>query len=90
VTFVRTDQWVAGWHGVATHVALREALRRFLAAYGQAQSVDFAHWFGTSRQTSEALVASLRDELEEVELGGAPRLAAAHARRAIANSGLPS
>ena len=34
VTFVRPDQWVAGWREVDAHEALREACRRFVGTYG--------------------------------------------------------
>ncbi|MFL5966270.1 MAG: winged helix DNA-binding domain-containing protein [Gaiellaceae bacterium] len=46
VTFARPDQWVKGWREVDERAALREAVRRFLFAYGPARPADFRAWFG--------------------------------------------
>lgn len=46
ITLARPDQWVAGWREVDPEPALREACRRFLAAYGPARPVAFQQWFG--------------------------------------------
>ena len=71
VTFVRPDQWVAGWSEPDGAEALREACRRFLLAYGPARPSDFLEWFGAGRLTAadgRALFESL--ELEDVEVEG--------------------
>lgn len=51
--------------------ALREALRRYLAAYGPARRQDFATWLGISPATAKALFEAAADELEPVEVEGA-------------------
>jgi hypothetical protein len=45
-TLVRPDKWIGKWKRVKREDALREALRRFLHAYGPARPGDFREWFG--------------------------------------------
>jgi hypothetical protein len=46
VTYVRPDQWLAGWRDVALEEAAPELLRRYLSSYGPASRADFARWVG--------------------------------------------
>ena len=71
VTFVRPDQWLgSNGEDVDEATALREVLRRYLAAYGPATSRDFAQWFGMQPSAALALTRELAYELEEVEVEG--------------------
>jgi hypothetical protein len=73
VTFVRPDQWIAGWQPVDEGEALREACRRFLRTYGPARPVDFSEWFGPGAlkvSAARALFDSLGAELEAVDADG--------------------
>jgi hypothetical protein len=73
VTFVRPDQWIAGWRPVDESEALREACRRFLHTYGPARPVDFSEWFGPGAvkvSAARALFDSLGPEVEVVDVDG--------------------
>ena len=73
VTFVRPDQWIAGWQPVDENEALREACRRFLHTYGPARPVDFSEWFGPGAlkvSAARALFDSLGSEVEAVDVEG--------------------
>jgi hypothetical protein len=48
VRFTRTDRWLPGWQSAETVAAVREVVRRYLAAYGPATREEFARWFGTT------------------------------------------
>lgn len=67
VTFVRADEWLGGRPGVVdAGAARREALRRFLHAYGPAKATDFAAWSGFGRDAARDLFAEA--DLEEVRV----------------------
>ncbi len=70
VTFVRPDQWVAGWHGVDGGAALAEVFGRFAAAYGPVSPRNFASWFRMKPEAALELARSLGDQLEEVDVEG--------------------
>jgi hypothetical protein len=70
VTYVRLAQWVGKLASVDGQTALREVCRRYLAAYGPATHVEFARWFATRPQAALALLESMGDELEEVDVDG--------------------
>jgi Winged helix DNA-binding domain len=70
VTFVRPDQWLAGWRPVDARQALAEVFRRFLAAYGPAGPGDFAPWFRMQPAAAAELARSLGDRVEEVDVEG--------------------
>ncbi len=90
VTFVRADQWVAGWPAVPidSDAANAEIVRRFLAAYGPASEPEIAAWLGVAPADARPYVEALRPELEAVEIEGDPRprwrLAAVAAVAAVA------
>jgi hypothetical protein len=72
VTFVRPDQWLAGrpQGEVDAGEALREVLRRYLAAHGPARAADFARWLAMDERLAVELVRGLGGELEEVDVEG--------------------
>jgi winged helix DNA-binding protein len=70
VTFVRPSQWLGGWAPVEGSAALREVLRRYLAAYGPATHNEFARWFGMRPGAANALTRQMAGELEEVDVEG--------------------
>jgi hypothetical protein len=63
-TFVRCDRWVPGWRVLPADDALREALHRYLQAYGPVRRDEFEHWL--ARKVPEDLF----DGLEEVDVEG--------------------
>jgi hypothetical protein len=70
VRFVRPDQWLPAWEPMASDRAIREVVRRYLAAYGPATREEFARWFGiTSPALAERLLIGLGDEVAPVALG---------------------
>jgi DNA glycosylase AlkZ-like len=71
VTFVRPDRWLKGWNVLDGQEAIREVLRRYLAAYGPATRGEFATWWGMQPAPAGRVIASMPEgELEEVEVGG--------------------
>jgi hypothetical protein len=73
VRFARPDQWLRGWEPVETDRAVREVVRRYLAAYGPATREEFARWFGTpSPAQAGALIGRLGEEVARVEVEGTP------------------
>ncbi|HEX4527691.1 MAG TPA: winged helix DNA-binding domain-containing protein [Gaiellaceae bacterium] len=73
VTFVRPDQWIAGWQEPTQEQALVEVCRRFLRTYGPARPADFREWFSSRAfkpADARALFDSLGDEVEEIDVEG--------------------
>lgn len=77
VSFVRADQWTAGWHEVNPEQALLEVLRRYAAAYGPITPNDFARWFWLKPADVQRLIEQLDGKLVRVEIEGSPAWAAA-------------
>jgi len=69
-TFVRADQWIAGWRHVDPEPGLREALLRFAAAYGPITANDFAKWFWITPAQAQALIDTNADALMRVSVAG--------------------
>jgi uncharacterized protein YcaQ len=69
-TFVRVDQWLPKLGPVPEHEARKILLRRYLAAYGPATPTDFSRWTSFSKEETEAVWESLREELIEVSVEG--------------------
>lgn len=87
VTFVRPDQWVGTWREHDPGAALMAVCRRYFAAYGPATHQDFARWFALKPDEAQGLMASLGDDLEEVEVDGRRAWALATERKASRASG---
>ena len=68
VTFVRADEWIAGWSDVDVDGSRREVLRRYLRAHGPAKPDDFRRWSGFDRDVARDLFDDLADELEQVRV----------------------
>jgi Winged helix DNA-binding domain len=92
VTFVRPDQWLGERKEWEPREALTELLRRYLGAFGPATHRDFAVWLAGSHlkaKEARALLDSLADELEEVEVEGRSAwLLAGERRRPAAPQGV--
>ena len=71
-TFVRVDQWLPKQPAVGVDEARAELLRRFLAAFGPAGAHDFAKWSGLKTSDARLVAESLRDEIVQVSVDGAP------------------
>jgi hypothetical protein len=70
VTFVSPRKWLPRWHDVDPEIAIVEAARRYLRAYGPATKEDFARWWGAWPGVGKAAWAGLAPDLVEVSLEG--------------------
>lgn len=70
VTFVSPRAWLGTWRDVDPEVAIVEAARRYLRAYGPASRTDFARWWGAWPGVGRAAWSGLEDELVEVAVDG--------------------
>ncbi|HEY7200950.1 MAG TPA: crosslink repair DNA glycosylase YcaQ family protein, partial [Candidatus Dormibacteraeota bacterium] len=70
VTFARPDQWIGRWEEVDGRRALVEVFRRWLGAYGPANTRDFAQWFNTDQGLADDLARSLGKDVSEVDVDG--------------------
>jgi hypothetical protein len=70
VTFVSPRDWLGRQQKVDAGTALREVVRRYLAAYGPATSLQLAQWLATGAAVARDALASLGTELEEVDVEG--------------------
>ncbi len=70
VTFTRPDQWLGKWDEPTSEGAMKTLVQRFFTTYGPATRQDFGHWWGVPPPTARKLVASIADDLEEVEFDG--------------------
>jgi len=84
VTFVRPDQWLGRWEDFDTDDALTLVFRRFLAAYAPASREEVARWWGVRPPEAGRVLTLMRDELAQVEVGGAKRWVLASDLRAMA------
>ena len=70
VTFVRPDRWLDAWSMPEPEEAWREIVRRYLGAYGPADRVEFARWWGMQPAPAGRILQASGDELEEVGVEG--------------------
>jgi hypothetical protein len=81
-TYVLLDGWTNVGQPLSPDAAQATLAHRFLAAYGPATPADLAAWSGLPMTQVHPAWQSLRDELIEVEVAGAPAwMLAAHAGR---------
>ena len=79
-TYVLLDDWIGVGRAFPREAALTELARRYLAAYAPATPTDLATWSGLPSAEMRAALASVADELLEVEVAGRPAwLPKAHA-----------
>jgi hypothetical protein len=69
VTFVRPDRWLRRTLRADPDTAGRDLVRRFLGAYGPANTVDFGLWLENPSK-AKALLRASADELTEVDVDG--------------------
>jgi hypothetical protein len=70
VTFVRPDVWIGSWHEADPQVALVDAARRYLRAYGPSTKEDFVRWWGNWPGVGVAAWKGLEPELATVSVEG--------------------
>lgn len=70
VTFVRPQQWLAGWREMDPDAALTEVARRYLRAYGPATKKDFSSWWGHWPGVGNAGWSGVANELAPVSVEG--------------------
>ncbi len=75
--FAHREYWLPDlhWDPPPAAVANAEIARRYLRAYGPATVQDLAYWRGAPAGDTRAWIASLGDEVVEVEAAGRPMLA---------------
>lgn len=88
VTFVRPDRWLRRTLHADPDEAGRTFVRRFLAAYGPANAVDFGRWIEDPAR-AKALLRASADELAEVEVEGRRALALEGDLQVLASSRRP-
>jgi hypothetical protein len=72
--FVRTDQWLGAFPAdtpEATDLARREAVRRYLRAYGPSSAKAYAEWTQTSEGQARRAFEAVADETIAVSVEGA-------------------
>jgi winged helix DNA-binding protein len=72
VTYTSPRRWLPGFRPDEGDAALRTLLERYLHAYGPATPQHFARWLGIPPRRAVELFDELADELDYVELDGAP------------------
>jgi uncharacterized protein YcaQ len=78
VTFTSPASWLEEFSPTPPGEALRTVARRWLGAFGPASREDLARWWGwISPARAGKLLASLEDEVAEVDVEGSPQLALA-------------
>ena len=72
VTYTNPRRWLPGFRPADGNAALRALLTRYLYAYGPATPANFAQWLAMPVRRATELFGVLGEELERVELDGAP------------------
>ena len=70
VTFVSPREWLKSWRAVDPEVALGDAARRYLRAYGPATKNDFARWWGAWPGVAAAAWSALAKDIVSVYVEG--------------------
>jgi hypothetical protein len=72
VTYTNPHRWLPGFRPDDGDAAVRTLVTRYLYAYGPATPQHFARWLSIPTRRTVELFDELADELEQVELDGAP------------------
>ena len=72
VTYTNPHRWLPGFVPEDGAAALRALVRRYLHAYGPATPQHFARWLAIPPRRAAEVFDEMADELERVELEGAP------------------
>ena len=70
VALIRTDRWLGGQKPVGEQEALRILIRRYLSAYGPADSRDFSKWSGLPASEVRPIWHSLEKDFIVVDIPG--------------------
>ena len=70
-TFVRVDKWLPNQPAVDAADARTALLRRFLSAFGPADTRDFSKWSGLRSSDAKSALDALKDEIVAVSVDGA-------------------
>ena len=72
VTYTNPHRWLPGFAPEAGATSLRALVRRYLHAYGPATPHHFGQWLAIPPRRASEVFDEMADELERVELAGAP------------------
>lgn len=73
VRFTHPETWLPLGPVVDPEAAARQMTRRYIATYGPATRLDYAHWWGAmSPAQAGKLIAALGDEVRAVDVEGVP------------------
>ena len=70
VVFVDPHDWVGPFEPLAERDAMRETVRRWIAAYGPGTHEELASWWGTGQRRAREAFDQLADELVAVAVDG--------------------
>jgi hypothetical protein len=73
-TYTSPRRWVPGFEGVATTYGLPDLVLDYLRSYGPATADEAARWLGVPAPALHAEVATMTDDLVEIDLAGATAL----------------
>ena len=89
VTFVRPDRWLGRVPRHEPEEARRELVRRYLSAYGPSTADDLGRWLGLRGAAPKRLLATVADELADVQVEGRTASLLADGVDAVLNAGAP-
>lgn len=70
ITYTNPRRWLPGFRPADGSSALAASVRRYLYAYGPATPQQFAKWMSAPTSWATELFASIKNELQQVELDG--------------------
>jgi hypothetical protein len=70
VTFIKPQRWLDGWSDADPDDALRLICLRYLASHGPATREEFARWWGFFPPQAGKVIASLGDEVVQIDRAG--------------------